>query len=57
MQVSEANKSQEIAHHLNHLLKYHNLIMNPEELFRVTEACWYQLRERELEAQLGMHHK
>lgn len=52
-----ANKSREVAHHLKHLLKYHNLVMNPEQLLRVTEARWYQLWGRELEAQLGMHHK
>lgn len=52
MQVSEASKSWEAAHDLNHLLKYHSLMMEPEELFRVTEECYFQLW-RELEIHLA----
>lgn len=57
MQVSEASKSLEAAYDLNHLLKYHSLMMEPEELFRVTEECCIQLWRRELEVHFGMHHK
>lgn len=43
MHVSEASKSLEVVDDLNHLLKYHSLMIEQEELFRVTEECYFQL--------------